>query len=318
MEKALDYNLSTPEPISTKIIPEVIKLVEKAALEDITQTTKGHALAPELIKLVFTGSRQEWQYNWKRINIAAVEAAYRLSNKRFSNIHIASTVTEIRVDFNEVRENGRMAISCSCHGGSGKSAVIDSSKTRANTADGSVDGESSFFNNLEDLHLMGLKFKYDDKYTILTILWQFHGKAKQDSQETLRLSITGGDKEAVFCRNEGKTYSILGVQDRFTLCYVGESSNDIKDTDIIQVGRKIRKPQRDSSVDWLEGKYDYSLNQWTYRICRDATIDGDINFSSETWYPLEKPQMITIDGISIRLESIGRLSHKRNLFNIFR
>lgn len=311
-------SLGTPRPIETGIVPETIKAVEKAALDYIAKETKGHPLAPEVIELFFTGSKQEWEYNWKKGIIAAVEGAYKISNKDFRNVHIASIEAEIKLHFNEIQDNGHMSISCKCHGGMGKNVVTNPTKTRTNSADGSVD---FYFNNFEDLHLMGLKFKYDEKvgkYAIITILWQFHGKARQDSQETMRLSITGGEKDCVFCRNEGKTYSILGSQDHFTLRYTGMSNKDIKDTDIIHIGCSIRNDATEYGEDWLEGKYDYTHNQWRYRICKDAIMDGDINFASETWYPLENPQLFTIDGISIRMESVGRLFRRKRFFSLFR
>jgi hypothetical protein len=146
---------------------------------------------------------------------------------------------------------------------------------------------------------------------IMEVLWQFEGKAKEENCESLRLEIKGGNRDYVFGNNNSKIYSILRLQDHFILRATDDQDASSNKTDIVRIDLK------DISGDLIEGKFDFSLNQWTYRICKDVIIDGETYFgtNNDTWNILEKPITITVGGASIRIQSKGGVTRHRKILS---
>ena len=254
------------------------------------------------IKIRFYTSKNVFNDYLRDEFVNCLDSMNLISNKHFS-FYLPSVVVLITLELIEITE-GPSKIEMICINELRESIVKNPYETRANEVDGSID---QYFDNIGQLHGMGLKFKLDEKIPAMEVLWQFNGKAKDDTCESLRLEITGGSREHFFENNKSRIYSILKMQDHFVLRAIGDIDTIDSKTDIVKI-------KLDNVCgDLIEGKFDFSHNQWIYRICNNVIIDDETYFGSDTWYTLEKPITITIGETSIKIQSKGRPSGYRKI-----
>lgn len=273
-----------------------------------TRIKKGHRAAKRLKIEVFS-TKEEWRDYFEELFIWPVDAMFKISNQRFHRFYLPTIVAQIELIFNEISDSGKMSVRVTFSGDYPSREVVKNPQaTRRNEVDGSID----VFDNVGELHGMGLKFKMDERNPMMTVLWQFNGKAKEDIQESLRVSITGGAHEATLDKTTTgeNSYSVLRMQDHLILR--GTHKTDIVNNDLDVLYIKSCGIEGDI----LEATFDYNTNIWKYRLCQDVTIDDDTRFASETEYDLIRKTMITVGDISIRLDPKGRPTRHKKLFGL--
>lgn len=269
-------------------------------LDYIKETTKGCNRAPMRTIAQVSCSNSNWDRIGMLPAIAMTQAAYEISQKHFP-FRLSDVEASFEIGFNETQSDdiAFRVLSCGDTRDSDR-IVIDSGQTRKNRADGSVEG---YFNNHDDLHDMGLRTKVTDKEIFLDIIWQFDGRAQEDTRETIAFNIAGGDRDYIFENNKSKRYALMRWQDKFTLKGKGG------DTD-----RNISTISIDSEK--IEGNIltgRFINGQWEYRIHKNVVIDGERIFAN-TEGILERPISLTVDGLTIAIEPIAAPEKRRKHF----
>lgn len=298
------FGLASASPAGGQIkMKSVIESSRKSSLNYITETTKGHPLAPKLLEGVLTcRSMDEWNQNIELVNIGIVEGCFLISTKKHFRFYLPTIEAKIVVKLNLDPSSERMRFDFQCGGSknpAGTGRVKDPWATRQNTADGSV---GDHFDEYHDLHLMGLTYKRDERESVMMILWQFNGAAQEDVKESMHLSISGGRRDDyVFEKNQSINYPIWGMQKRFVLKGASKPGEDVRNLEAIHVNAT------EIEGDILEAQYDENSRAWKYKLLADLDMDGERAFAGTMGF-MEKETIITIGGVSIKLEPKGRPS----------
>ena len=294
------FNFTSDQPDGTLSKQQVVETSRTIIRERIQYRES----APINIKAPIFCTKEEFRdYLMDLFKWIVGGAMYKISEQRF-RFYLPPVEATVELEFNEIPESGKMSFGIICSGDFPKGNVIKNpNATRENEIDETID----VFDNVGDLHGMGLKFKMDERNPKMTVLWQFNGKAKEDIKENLRVSITGGNGNAVLDKTTrgNNSYSVVRMQNHLIVRGEGKSESYGNNRDVLIIKKA------DIEGDIIEATFDYDINLWKYRLFKDVIIDDDTRFASETEYDLVRKTLITVGGITVCLDPIGRPIKRR-------
>lgn len=284
----LNLRLSTPKA------KEVLSLenIRKRTYNTIKEFIQSNGMAPDVITLIISCTYLQFGDLVKRAFIGAIDAMKDISGDRFS-YYLPTIDTRLLVILDPLRDKGEMKLRIKCENALKPNIIPDTEATTTNINYQSIE---PYFNK-ERLHFIAREF--DPETNEMIVRWQFNGKTMINSIVTMKLSISNSGLR--FEENHESEYGLSGGDDSFVIRGVGKQMMPESKSNVLHI------QDIDYEDTLLEGRYNYSKGCWEYKICSDnTTIRGEACYASDNYKPLDESMTITVEGIGLYLEPMGR------------
>ena len=289
----LNFKLSTPTA------KEVLSLesIRKRAYVIIKDFIQSNGMAPDVITLIISCTYLQFGDLVKRAFIGAVDAMKDISGDKFS-YYLPTIVTRLLVILDPMQDRGPMKLRIKCENALRPNIIPDTEATMTNINYQSIE---PYFNK-ERLHFLAREF--DPETNEMVVRWQFNGKTTINSVVTMKLSISNSGLR--FEENHESEYGLSGSDDSFVIRGTGKQAAAELKSNVLHI------KDIDYAETLLEGRYNFQRGYWEYRICSDnTTIRGEACYASDNYKPLDESMTITVEGIGLYLEPLGRPKTKK-------
>lgn len=272
-------------------LKEVGRNVYESVNKFITDNKKKRA--PNTIYVYLTCTPLQFEQNIMQVLEDSVDALDKISRQ---NIDLPTTEVTLRVILDPLPDRGIGKVRTECYRLMIPSIVHDTDATKTNTH---YQDSGNYFD--KKYHMVQ---EFDpDTYT-MKIHWQFSGRVKTISNATFKVAIT--NPGILFSETHSSEYTLFGNDEVF--CIKGSSKTDT----VRNAVNTLHIDAVSSPIQLLAVRYNYSIGSWEYKVCRDNTIiQGEQCYPSDNYMPLNDAMTVTVDGIGLFLEPMGRPKTKR-------
>ncbi len=281
-------NLATPKAKDTLSLEDICKNV-KETIMDFMSVNK---MAPDIIKVIITCTYLQFSDFVKRAFYGSVDAIYAVSEEKFA-FYLPTLDIKLRIILDPLPDKGQMKARTICENSLVPNIVPDTGATETNINYQSIE---PYFNK-ERLHFIARE--YNPETNEMTIRWQFNGKTKMSSVATFKVSISNAGLR--FQENHASEYIVSGNDDNIII----RGADAPEATGM--AGNVLHIDGVDSPNTLLDVRYNYGKGFWEYRICSDnTTIRGEACYASDNYKPLDDSLTVTVEGIGLYLEPLGK------------
>lgn len=251
---------------------------------------------PDLITVVISGTVAEFNNIIKPALYASVDALYKISKIKFNNF-LPTIEVKLQVIHDPLTEKGEMNIKTLCVNELAPNIIPDTGATGTNVNYQSIE---PYFNK-ECLHFMAREF--NPETCEMVIRWQFNGRESAGSSATFKVAVSNPGLR--FAENHSHEYMLYGNEKRLLISGQDALASSARSGEILHI------ENLDSSAELLEVRYNEGKGIWEYRTYTSNTyIKGEAleRPDNDNYWPFEwnEPMSITVDGIGLSLEPIGR------------
>lgn len=268
------------------------KQIKKQVYDAVKDFIVKNDIAPDEIRVILYCTYSQFEDAIKRALYGGVDALHEISEVRFERPYPTIDAV-LKVCHTATEDKGEENVIVECRNFLFPNIIQDDAATHVSVKYESIE---PYFDR-EQLHFIAREFN-PDTYSMV-IRWQFNGKAvKTISDVTFQISIS--NKGVRFMENHASEYIFHGREDSFII--QGSKIDVPGSTDNI-----LHIDSLDCEGSLLEVKYNQEKLVWEYKVCSPNTIiDGEECLPSDNLKPIDGSMRITIEGIGLYLEPIGK------------
>lgn len=287
------FRLATPKAKEYLSLEDVKRNVYDAVKSFIQE----NMMAPDIIKVIITCTYLQFADFVKRAFYGSVDAIFKVSEEKFA-FYLPTLDISLLIILDPLPDKGPMKVRAICENRLIPNIVPDNEATVTNANYQSIE---PYFNK-ERLHFIARE--YNPETNEMTIRWQFNGKTKINSAVSFKVSISNAGLR--FEENHASEYIISGNEDNFIIR--GSSKSEAPG----MAGNIFHIDSVDCQDTLLDVRYNYDKGFWEYKVCSDnTTIHGEACYASDNYKPLDDSMTITVEGVGLFLEPIGKPRAKK-------
>lgn len=288
MKRLFNFGLSTPKSNDILSMEDIMRNVHNTVRNFILN----NKMAPDVIRVIITCTYLQYRDIVKRAFYGSVDALHTIAKENF-HIYLPTLDVSLQVILDQLKDKGPMKIRTICENQLIPNIVTDKDSTSTNVNYQSIE---PYFNK-ERLHFIAREFNPETNE--MTIRWNFSENAAISTNITFKIAITNSGIR--FKENHASEYIITGNDDNFTIQGAGVSNTPSPAGNILHIDGVATDEKL------LAIRFNYTKGFWEYKICSDTTIiNGQACYASDNYVPLDDSIVITVVGIALYLEPIGK------------
>lgn len=270
---------------------------KKNVYDAVLDFIRENDVPPNDVRITVTCTEYQFRKNIMKVLWDSFQALIEISAKKYD---FPTTMVDLKVIPDPLPDMGddkeKITVECSWLE---KPAIIRD--TEMTTTNSHFEDTGNYFDN-KRLHF--IVREYDPNTHAARVRLQFKGRVKDDNNETFKVTITNADK--TFEETHSNEYNLFGNDEGFIICGSSNAENIRRDGHILHVC-SVSNPDP-----LLEVRYNHKIGYWEYKIyCVNTCIDGENQYPSNNYMPMDDSLTITVEGLGLFLEPIGKPKVRR-------